>query len=532
MSLASLVDALAARVAAECKSIRSSITSLSSTVSGKEPSITGGTTAQYWRGDKSWQALNKAAVGLGLVDNTSDIGKPISTAQQSALDVKVDYGQNLFNGLRNPTFEDGTPGAHWVLPTVTAGSSSVFRSGTNSMHLVMHPAAPGDVFVGNGVQTNRELHPKVRPGERWRAELWILRGITTSPAAIVSAFIRVKDKNGVTLQTVQTAAVQGTATWQLLAPEIDVTDVAADYIVCGLTDASSPDGNTLRVDDLRLSLVEPRNPVVAAASTANIASLAGAITVDGVTLAADAGNLILVKNQTSPAQNGVYNVSSGTWTRASGFSVSDPTALYGGHVRVAGGTTQGGTIWATSFTQANTLDATAMNWFRLATSSDLAGLPSTADVAAKANAVIFDRITSNFSTASSAYVATGLSITLPPGTYVFRARGAYQSSATTTGIGIRLGGTNVNSAFTSESVITSSGNSSASPVFTRVATATVQAISATTGVQLANSPFPWTVEGFIIVTGQGSLSVDICSQDGVGTVRINAHSMITAQKIA
>lgn len=46
----------------------------------KEPSITTGTTAQYWRGDKSWQTLDKTAVGLGNVDNTSDATKNSATA--------------------------------------------------------------------------------------------------------------------------------------------------------------------------------------------------------------------------------------------------------------------------------------------------------------------------------------------------------------------------------------------------------------------------------------------------------------------
>lgn len=53
-----------------------------------EPAITTGTTSQYWRGDKSWQTLNKTAVGLANVDNTSDANKPVSTATQTALDAK------------------------------------------------------------------------------------------------------------------------------------------------------------------------------------------------------------------------------------------------------------------------------------------------------------------------------------------------------------------------------------------------------------------------------------------------------------
>ena len=55
---------------------------------GKENSITIGTTAQYYRGDKSFQTLNKAAIGLSNVDNTTDLSKPISTLTQTALDAK------------------------------------------------------------------------------------------------------------------------------------------------------------------------------------------------------------------------------------------------------------------------------------------------------------------------------------------------------------------------------------------------------------------------------------------------------------
>lgn len=58
-------------------------------LAGKEDEITPGTTTQYWRGDKTFQTLNKAAVGLGNVDNTSDALKPISTATQTALDGKA-----------------------------------------------------------------------------------------------------------------------------------------------------------------------------------------------------------------------------------------------------------------------------------------------------------------------------------------------------------------------------------------------------------------------------------------------------------
>jgi len=65
-------------------------TSVTTALATKENTITPGTTAQYYRGDKSFQTLDKTAVGLGNVDNTSDANKPVSTATQTALNAKQD----------------------------------------------------------------------------------------------------------------------------------------------------------------------------------------------------------------------------------------------------------------------------------------------------------------------------------------------------------------------------------------------------------------------------------------------------------
>lgn len=76
----------------------SDITGLTTSLASKEPSISSGTTAQYWRGDKTWQTLNKSAVGLSNVDNTSDANKPVSTAQQTALNLKANLASPTFTG--------------------------------------------------------------------------------------------------------------------------------------------------------------------------------------------------------------------------------------------------------------------------------------------------------------------------------------------------------------------------------------------------------------------------------------------------
>ena len=44
-------------------------TDLAAALSGKEPSITGGTTAQYWRGDKTWQTLPAAGISDAPADS-------------------------------------------------------------------------------------------------------------------------------------------------------------------------------------------------------------------------------------------------------------------------------------------------------------------------------------------------------------------------------------------------------------------------------------------------------------------------------
>ena len=71
---------------------------LAAALTTKEDSITAGTTGQYWRGDKSWQTLDKTAVGLPNVDNTTDLGKPISTLTQAALDLKAPLASPTFTG--------------------------------------------------------------------------------------------------------------------------------------------------------------------------------------------------------------------------------------------------------------------------------------------------------------------------------------------------------------------------------------------------------------------------------------------------
>jgi hypothetical protein len=119
------------------------------TFNGKEPAISAGTTGQYYRGDKTFQTLDKTAVGLGNVDNTSDANKPISTATQTALNAK-------FNNPSGTTAEylrgNGTLATFPSLPIFyksaidSAGFSSVANTAVYTQGIAANTFAAGDII--------------------------------------------------------------------------------------------------------------------------------------------------------------------------------------------------------------------------------------------------------------------------------------------------------------------------------------------------------------------------------------------------
>lgn len=94
-----------------------------------------------------------------------------------------------------------------------------------------------------------------------------------------------------------------------------------------------------------------------AATTVNI-TLSGAQTVDGIALVA--ADRCLVKNQTSAADNGIYVVATGAWTRATDMNTW--AQVPGAYVFVETGTTQADTGWVCTSNAGGTLGTTAITW--------------------------------------------------------------------------------------------------------------------------------------------------------------------------
>ena len=95
---------------------------------------------------------------------------------------------------------------------------------------------------------------------------------------------------------------------------------------------------------------------VLVATTANI-TLSGEQTIDGITTSS---SRVLVKNQSTPANNGIYVSASGAWSRSSDANTWNQ--LVSAYVFVEEGTTQADTSWVCTSDPGGTLGVTAVTW--------------------------------------------------------------------------------------------------------------------------------------------------------------------------
>lgn len=121
--------------------------------------------------------------------------------------------------------------------------------------------------------------------------------------------------------------------------------------------ANDPGWATLQMTDIPDAAFKRS---VKAATTANI-TLSAPQTIDGISVVA--GDRVLVKNQTAPAENGIYVVAAGAWTRATDADAA--SEIGAAVVAVDSGTANGGELWTTNFKTTDTLGTTAMNWYEV-----------------------------------------------------------------------------------------------------------------------------------------------------------------------
>ena len=120
--------------------------------------------------------------------------------------------------------------------------------------------------------------------------------------------------------------------------------------------------NKLYVDTVAQGL-SPKGSC-SAATTANI-SLSGLQTIDGYTLLAN--DRVLVKNQTTSLQNGIYVASSGAWSRSLDMDVW--AEVPGAYTVVINGTQYGNTGWVSTSAETGTINVTPITWVQFSGNS-------------------------------------------------------------------------------------------------------------------------------------------------------------------
>jgi hypothetical protein len=138
--------------------------------------------------------------------------------------------------------------------------------------------------------------------------------------------------------------------------DFDARDIGARMVTLSGTTTNATDAATKSyVDSVAQGLDVKQS--VHVASTANIATLSGLLTIDGHTV--QAGDRVLLKNQTTASENGIYVAASGAWSRADDFD-GTPAVTTGAFAFVEYGNTQAGTGWVLTTTGTITIGTTAL----------------------------------------------------------------------------------------------------------------------------------------------------------------------------
>lgn len=130
--------------------------------SGFEPSITPGTTAQYWRGDKTWQDFNTAARNSISLTTTGISGAATYTASTGVLNIPnyslgasqwTTSGSNIYYNTGNVGINNSAPTARLDV----VGTSTVYPAGSFSTSVAGSPNASGVEINVDGAYSNNGL---------------------------------------------------------------------------------------------------------------------------------------------------------------------------------------------------------------------------------------------------------------------------------------------------------------------------------------------------------------------------------------
>lgn len=319
--------------------------------------------------------LKTAELAWNMADDTL-YGGYGDDGSGNATSVKVLGGEGTFAKLASPAFT-GTPTA----PTA-AQNTNTTQIATTAFVLGQANSTAGTIAM-NGVQAagSSNLYARadhVHPTDTSRAPLAspTFTGTPAAPTAAVdtnttqlatTAFVLAQAASA-TPAALGSAAV-GTSTRYARADHVHAMPVLSalgaptadlamgSFKITGLADpTSAQDAATKNYVDLAVQGLDAK-PSVRAATTANI-TRSGTQTIDGVSVIA--GDRVLVKNQTAPAENGIFIVAAGAWTRATDMDAwaEVPNAF----CFVEEGTSNADSSWVCTSNAGGTLDTTSITF--------------------------------------------------------------------------------------------------------------------------------------------------------------------------
>ena len=334
-------------------------------------------------------SVTKAQVGLGNVDNTSDVNKPISTATQTALNLKAP--------LVSPTL---------VTPNIGVATGTSFNSITGLSSTT--PSVAGTAAIGTSTTVARadHVHPvqtSVSGNAGTATKLTTARTISLTGDVTGSVLFDGSADASISATIAANSVALGTDTTGNY-----VAGVTAGQGITISGTAGEGWSPTIALSALDLTLFPTSNfkKSVKVATTANI-TLSGVQTIDGISVVA--GDRVLVKDQTTASQNGIYIVNASTWTRsvAAGGANEIDSAVVG----VDQGTTNGGRFFTNTFKTTDTVGTTAMPWYEVATTSSTVSSANTLATARTVQTNLGSTASASFN--GSANITPGVTGTLP-----------------------------------------------------------------------------------------------------------------------
>lgn len=94
-------------------------------------------------------SVTKVQVGLGNVDNTSDVNKPVSTAQQTALDLKANLASPIFTGTPKAPTASSSDNSTQVATTAFVKAQGYITSAGSGAKITVDSAAPSSPSPGD-----------------------------------------------------------------------------------------------------------------------------------------------------------------------------------------------------------------------------------------------------------------------------------------------------------------------------------------------------------------------------------------------